>query len=74
MHTNEKDVFFLDALKVSLAPTPREVTFHVMFVRKQHTQERKEPMVCDWNHLSLSVVVPAKTYLETWSWFGKDSV
>ena len=27
---------------------------------KQCTQERKEPKVCDWNHLSLSVAVPAK--------------
>ena len=24
--------------------------FHVMFVRQQHTQEPKEPKVCDWNH------------------------
>ena len=32
----------------------------MMFVRKQHTQEPKEPKVCDWNHLSSSVIVPAK--------------
>ena len=34
MHTREKDVFFLNALKVSLAPTRQEGPFHVMFVRK----------------------------------------
>ena len=33
MHKIEKDVFFLNALKISLAPTPREGPFHVMFVR-----------------------------------------
>ena len=42
MHTRENDVFFLNTLKVSLAPTPQEGPFHVMFVRKQHTQEPKE--------------------------------
>ena len=41
MHTTEKDVFFLNALKFSLAPTPQEKPFHVMLVRKQHTQESK---------------------------------
>ena len=60
VHTKEKDIFFLNALKVSLAPTPQEEPFHVMFVRNQRTQEPKEPKVCDWNHLSLSVAVPAK--------------
>ena len=33
MHTRKKDVFFLNALRISLAPTPREGPFHVMFVR-----------------------------------------
>ena len=60
MHTKEKGVVFLNALKVSLAPTLQEGPLHVMFVRKQHTQEPKEPKVCDWKHLSLSVDVPAK--------------
>ena len=60
MHKKEKDVFFLNALRISLAPTPRKEPFHVMFVRNQHTQHPKEPKVCDWNHLSLSVIVPAK--------------
>ena len=60
MHTKENDVFFLNALKVSLAPILQERPFHVMSVRNQHTQEPKQPKVCDWNHLSLSVAVPAK--------------
>ena len=60
MHTREKDVFFLNVLKVSLALTPQEGPFHVMFVRNQHSQEPKEPKLCDWNHLSLNVTVPAK--------------
>ena len=32
----------------------------MMIVRKQHTQEPKEPKVCDWNHLSLGVAVPVR--------------
>ena len=31
-HAKEKDVFFLNTLKVSLAPTPQEGPFHVMHV------------------------------------------
>ena len=42
MHTREKDVFFLNTLKVCLAPTPQEGPFDVMFVKKQHTQEPQE--------------------------------
>ena len=63
MHTREKDVLFLNALKVSLAPTPQEGLFQVMFVRNQHTQEPKQK-VCDLNHLSLSVTVPARPALK----------
>ena len=33
MHTKEKVVFFRNALRISLTPTPREGQFHVMFVR-----------------------------------------
>ena len=33
MHTREKHVFSLYALRVSLSPTSREGPFHVMFVR-----------------------------------------
>ena len=32
MHTREKDMFFLIALKISLAPTPQEGPCHVMLV------------------------------------------
>ena len=59
MHTTEKDVLFQNALMISLAPTPRKEAFHVMFVETNHTQEQKKQKVCDWNHLSLSVIVPA---------------
>ena len=30
-----------------------------MFVETNHTQEQKKQKVCDWNHLLLSVTVPA---------------
>ena len=60
MHTREKDVFFQNALMISLAHTPRKKPFHVMFVETDHTQEQKKQNVCDWNHLSLSVTVPAR--------------
>ena len=33
-HTQEKDIFFLNALRISLAPTPQEGPFHVMFCEK----------------------------------------
>ena len=56
----EKDVLFLNTLEVSLVPNPQEGPFHVMCVRKQHTQEPKQPNVCDWNQLSSRVTVPAK--------------
>ena len=42
MHTREKDAFLLNALRISLAPTLREGTFHVMFVRNQNIDEQKE--------------------------------
>ena len=42
MHTREKDLFFLNALRNSLASTPREGPFHVMCVRNQHIDEQKE--------------------------------
>ena len=49
MHTREKNVLFLNALKVSLVSTPQEGPFHVMCVRKEHTQVPKEPKDYDWN-------------------------
>ena len=42
MHTREKDVFFLNALKISLAPILQEGPFQVMFAGTQHTEEQKE--------------------------------
>ena len=60
MHTREKDVLFQNALRTSLASTPRKEPFHVMLVETNHTQEQKKQKVWDWNHLSLSVAVPAK--------------
>ena len=42
MHTREKEVFFLNTLKISLAPTPQEGPFQVMFAGTQHTKEQKE--------------------------------
>ena len=42
MHTREKEVFILNALKISLAPTPQEGSFQVMFAVTQHTKEQKE--------------------------------
>ena len=41
MHTREKEVFFLNALQVSLAPTPREGPFQVMFVVNSADQGAK---------------------------------
>ena len=42
MHTKEKDVCFLNTLKIPLSPGPREGPFHVMFVRNQHIDERMD--------------------------------
>ena len=42
MHTREKEDFFLNTLKISLAPTHREGPFQVMFVGTQQTREQKE--------------------------------
>ena len=60
MHTRENNVLFLNALRISLAPTPRKEPVHVMFVETDHNQEQKKQKVCDWIHLSLSVAMPAK--------------
>ena len=42
LHTREKEVFFLNTLKISLAPTPQEGPFQVMIVgtRQQKEQEK----------------------------------
>ena len=42
MHTREKDVFFLNASRISLSPTPREGPFHVMFVRTLTDSENQD--------------------------------
>ena len=71
--TQKKNVLVWNALKVSLVPDPQERPFHVMFVRKQHTQEPKQPMVCDWNHLSLSNVCQLnlpRNVVMFWNWFS----
>ena len=66
VHTHKGEGRFLPKyfVKVSLAPTPQEG--HSMWCswEKQHAQEPKQPMVCDWNHLPLSVTVTAEPTLE----------
>ena len=47
MHTREKEIFFLNALKISLAPTLQEGPFQVMFVRNQHVDAQKELHTCE---------------------------
>ena len=39
MHTRQKEVFFLSALKISFAPTPQEGPLQVMFAVTQHTEK-----------------------------------
>ena len=41
MHTREKEVFFLNTLKISLAPTHQEGPFQVMFLRTQQQKKKK---------------------------------
>ena len=40
MRTSENDIFFLNALRISLAPTPQEGPVHLIFVRNQHIDEQ----------------------------------
>ena len=47
MHTKEKEVFFLNALNISLAPTFQEGSFQVVSVGTQHTKEQKELKTCE---------------------------
>ena len=60
MHTTDKGLFFLNTLRCLSHQLHKKGRFHVMFVRKQHTQELKEPKDCDWNHFSLTDAVPPK--------------
>ena len=57
-HNGEGSLFLECFEGISPTDSTRR-TIHVMFVGKQHAQEPNEPKVCDWNHLSVSVVVPA---------------
>ena len=41
LHIREKEVFFLNTLKISLAPTSQEGPFQVMFAGTQQTREQK---------------------------------
>ena len=65
-HTQKRNMF--------LAPTLQEGPFHVMLVETNHTQEQKKQKVCDWNHLSLSVTVPAKPTSKRGRELKSDSV
>ena len=60
MHTTDKDFFFLNTLRCLSHQLHKKGQFHLMFVRKQHTPELKEPEDCDWNHVSLTDAVPLK--------------
>ena len=42
MHKREKNVFFLNDLKISLSPAPREGPFHVMFVKTSMDSESQD--------------------------------
>ena len=42
LHTREKEVFFLNTLKISLAQTPQERPFQVMFVGTQQQKKQKK--------------------------------
>ena len=42
LHTMEKEVFFLNTLKISLAQTPQGGPFQVMFVEDSADREQKE--------------------------------
>ena len=42
MHTRKKEVFLLNALKISLAPTPQEGPFQGMFAGTRYIKEQKE--------------------------------
>ena len=48
MHTRENEILILNALRLSLAPTPQEGPFHVMFVRNQHSDELNELNMCEF--------------------------
>ena len=57
--TREEDISFLSALRVSLAPTPREGPFHVMFVRNQHIDELNELNTCEFQNQDATKITSA---------------
>ena len=50
MHTSENDIFFLNALRISLAPTPQEGPVHLIFLRNQHIDEQNELNMCEFEN------------------------
>ena len=58
MHTREKNVFFVNALRISHTPTPRGA-FHVMFVRTQHMNEQKTLNMCEFESQDATKITSA---------------
>ena len=59
LHTREKEDFFLNTLKISLTPTPREGPFQVMFVRAQHSKEHKKLNTRKLNSQDATQITPS---------------
>ena len=68
MHTREKDVFFLNVLRMSLAPTPREGPSHVMFVRT-HTYLEYQDAIKMTSALANSRMYFSPTMVSLLAWF-----
>ena len=66
LHTRDKEVFFLNSLKISLAPTLQERPFQVMFAGTQQTEEQKE--------LNTRVSVRARILLKITSAFADSCI
>ena len=68
-HTTENNVFFLNTLKVSLAPDLEEVPFCVLSVRNQHCDERDELNTCELDGHDATKITPASAdSRENFSW------
>ena len=70
MHTRENDILFLNALKISLAPTLQEGPCHVMFVGILHTEDHKGLNTCefksqDTTKITCAIVDPGTMKLKT---------
>ena len=59
MRTREKDIFFLNALRIPLAPTPQEGPFHVMFVRNRHVDEQDALNLCEFENQDATKITSA---------------